>query len=167
MLCKLFLTVILATTPALAQRGSGGGGGQDTGSMGGSMPQQPVPKAVLFAQSLKLNKDQKEKAQAILVSADKEIFPLRTQMDRDRVQIANLLISSGSQEDINKITNDFTTTAAQITGLESKAFAEICALLKPDQMSKAGSAFDLLASMLDPPRSAGRGGYAAGRRGKQ
>ncbi len=162
MLGKLFLTAILAATPAFAQQGGGG----DPGSMG-TVPSrsQPVPKSVLFAERLKLNKDQKAKAQAILVEADKEISPVRAQIDRDRAQLANLLVNGGSQEDVNKLMEAYTTAEAQITSIEVKAFTEICAQLKPEQMSKAGPAFDLLAAVFEPPHGAGTGG-SGGRRGK-
>jgi hypothetical protein len=161
MLGKLFLTAILATVPAFAQRGSGGG---EPASAGTPIQQaQPVSKAVMLADRLKLNKEQRDKAQAILVEANKEITQLRSQITRDRAQIANLIISSGSQEEINKLMETYSAAAAQVTGIEVKAFTRICALLTPDQMSKAGSAFDLLAAVLDPPGTAARGGGGRGR----
>ncbi len=158
---KLFLTAILATTPAFAQRGSGGGqsGALDTSAQRA----QPIPKSVQLAERLKLNKDQKEKAQAILVDANKEMAQVRTRLNQQRVQIANSVLGNGSQDDFNKLMEDYAAAEAQMTSIEVQAFAKICALLKPDQMTKAGSAFDLLAAVLDPPGSATSGG---GRRGK-
>jgi hypothetical protein len=165
MLGRLFLAAILATTLAFAQRG-GGGGGEDPGAMGVAIPRpQPLSKAELFANRLKLNKDQKEKAQVILNDALKEMTQLRAQIDRNRAQIADLIISGGSQDDLNKLMDTYAAAAAQVTGIEVKAFAKVCALLKPNQQSKAASAFDLLAAVLDPPGGTGGGG-SGGRRGR-
>ncbi len=165
MLEKLFLAAILATTPAFAQRG-GGGGGEDSGAMGTSAVRvQPLSKAQMFAERLKLNKEQREKAQVILTDAAKEMAQLEAQIDRDRTKIAEVIIGGGSQDDLNKVMDAYAAAAAQVTGIEVKAFTKVCELLKPNQRSKAGSAFDLMAAALDPPGSAGRGG-SGGRRGR-
>jgi hypothetical protein len=164
---KLLLTAILTTTPAFAQRG-GGGGGDEMGATGMSMPRpQPVSKAVMFADRLKLDKDQKEKAQVILNDALKEINQLRPQLLKTRAQIAEFILRNASQDEINKLVESYSASAAQVTGIEVKAFGKICELLKPDQQSRAASAFDLLAAVLDPPGSTGRGGFSGARRGKQ
>src|ERR1035437_6240191 len=99
MFIKLLLTAMLATTLAFAQRG-GGMGGDDTGGTGGGrgggmgddaggMPraQRQTPFDI-FADRLKLNKDQKAEAQTVLADAMKESAPLRQQLaqggDRER-----------------------------------------------------------------------------------
>jgi hypothetical protein len=56
----------------------------------------------------------------------------------------------------------YASTAAQVTGIETKTFAKICATLKPNQQGKAASAFELLAGMFNT--SAGAGGRGGGRR---
>jgi Spy/CpxP family protein refolding chaperone len=167
MIGKLMLTVILAATPALAQQG--GGGGQDLGDMDSGMlrPQQPVSKAVLFANRLNLDKSQKEQTQAILVDSLKEIAELRSQIEKVRAQIAILILSNGNQDEIRRQMETSSATATQVTNIEVKAFTKICALLKPGQKSKAASTFDLLAAMLDPPSSSGWGAAGRGTRGRR
>jgi hypothetical protein len=169
MIGKLLLTAILTATPAFAQRGGGGGGGGDEmGATGMPMPRpQPVSKAAMFADRLKLDKDQKEKAQVILTDALKEINQVQPQLAKMRAQIAELILRNVSQDEVNKLVESYSANAAQVTGIEAKAFGKICALLKPDQQSKAASAFDLLAAALDPPGSAGRGGFSGAGRGRQ
>ena len=163
---KLLLTVILAAAPAFAQRG-GGGGGDDPGATGMSIPRlQPVSKAVMFADRLKLDKEQKQQTEAILNEGLKEIAQLRIQMGQTRAQIVNSILNNASQDDVNKLMEAYSAAAAQVTAIEVKAFAKVCALLKPNQQSRAPAAFTLLADTLDPPGSAGRGGFSGGRRGK-
>jgi hypothetical protein len=165
MLGRLLLIGMFATTLAFGQRGSGGGGA-DTGAMDNSIMRiQPQSKAEMFADRLKLNKEQREKTQVILNDALKEIAQLRAQIDRNRVQIAESIINDRSQDDLNKLMDTYTTAVAQVTGIEVKAFAKVSALLRPNQLSRAASAFDLLAAALDPPGGAGRGG-SGGRRGR-
>jgi hypothetical protein len=127
---------------------------------------QPMTRAMMFATRLKLNSDQKKKTQPVIDDADKQITPLRAQMDLDRVQITELMVNNGSQDDIKKLMEAYSAAAAQVTDIEVNAFAQICALLKPDQLTKAASAFDLLAVALDPPGSDGKAGSGGGRRGK-
>jgi Spy/CpxP family protein refolding chaperone len=162
------MIAMLAATMAFAQRGGGGGGGDDMGAMGGGMPRpQRLSKAEMFADRLKLTKEQKEPVQKILNDAVKEMAPLRAQIDQARTAIAASIINGGNQDEIKKAMDYFTTTESQMSGVEGKAFAQICALLKPNQQSRAASAFDLLAAVLDPPGTAGRAGFGAGgRRGK-
>ncbi len=163
---KILLGAMLATAPAFAQRG--GGGGEDAGAAGMPISRpQTVSKAVQFANRLNLDNSQREKTQVILNDALKEIVQLRTQKEQARAQIADLIIRNGSQDDIKKLVETYSGAAAQVTALEMKAFANVCALLKPGQKAKAASAFDLLAATLDPPGSAGRGAMGAGNRGRR
>jgi hypothetical protein len=182
MFTKLLLTAMMATTLAFAQGGGGGGGGgmgDDTGGMGGGgmgggraggmgedtggMPrmQRQAPFDI-FADRLKLNKDQKTEALAALTEALKESVPLRQQLMQSKLDIAKAMLSGASADDLKKIMDAYTSAAAQVTGIETKTFAKICATLKPNQQGKAGSAFELLAGMFNT--SAGAGGRAGGRR---
>ena len=99
MFVRLLLTAMLATTLAIAQRG-GGMGGDDTGGMGGGMGndvggmprmQRQTPFDI-FAERLRLNKDQKTEAQTVLADAMKESAPLRQQLMQSRVEIAKAML---------------------------------------------------------------------------
>lgn len=166
MCVRLLLAVILTAAPALAQRG--GGGGVDPGAMGMSAPrpQSAASKALMFADRLKLDKEQKAQTEVILNEALKEIAQLRNQMGQTRAQIINAMLRSDNQEEVKKLMEVYSAAAAQVTAIETKAFAKVCALLKPNQQSRAPSAFGLLADTLDPPGSAGMGAPGGGRRGK-
>jgi hypothetical protein len=177
MFIKLLLTAMLATTLAFAQggggMGGGGMGGDDTSGMGGrgggrgggdvgGMPrmerQTPFD---IFADRLKLNKDQKAEAQTVLADAMKESAALRQQLAQSRVAIANAILGGKSEDDLKKIMDAYASVVAQETGIETKAFAKVCATLKPNQQGKAAAAFESMAGIFNAPA-----GGAGGRRGR-
>ena len=175
MFIRLLLTAMMATALAFAQ-GGGGMGGDDTGGMGGTggrggggmgddtgaMPrmQRQTPFDI-FADRLKLNKDQKAEAQTVVVDAMKESAPLRQQLAQGRAAIANAILGGKSEDEQKKIMDAYTSLTAQVTGIEAKAFAKVCAILKPNQQGKTGPAFEVMAGIFNAP--VGGGG---GRRGR-
>jgi hypothetical protein len=175
MLARLLVMATMAATLAFAQ-GGGGMGGDDTGGMGGTggrgggmgddaggMPrvQRQTPFDI-FADRLKLNKDQKTEALAAVSDALKESGPLRQQLLQAKLNMAKAMLGGASADDLKKIEDAYASLAAQVTGIETKAFAKVCGLLKPNQQGKAASAFELMAGMFNV--SAGGGG--GGRRGR-
>jgi Spy/CpxP family protein refolding chaperone len=166
MFARLFWIAALTATMAFAQRGGGGGGmGGDTQGMGGGAPRVVrLTKAEMFANQLKLNDEQREQAQQILNDALREAAPLRTLIDQVRTEIVAAMINGDGPDAVKKATDRLVEAEARLTGVQVKAFAQICALLKPNQQSRAAAAFDLLAAVLDPPGGTARGG---GRRGRE
>jgi hypothetical protein len=116
----------------------------------------------IFADRLKLNKDQKTEALAAVSDALKESGPLRQQLLQAKLNMAKAMLGGASADDLKKIEDAYASLAAQVTGIETKAFAKVCGLLKPNQQGKAASAFELMAGMFNV--SAGGGG--GGRRGR-
>ena len=114
----------------------------------------------IFADRLKLNKDQKAEAETVLVDAMKESAPFRQQLSQGRVALANAILGGKSEDEIKKISDLYTSVVVQVTGIETKAFAKICADLKPNQRGKAGAAFEVMAGMFNTPAGGG------GRRGR-
>jgi hypothetical protein len=181
MFIKLLLTAMIAATLAFAQGGGGMGGG-DTGGMGGggtggaggrggggiADDTGGMPRAArqtpfeIFADRLKLNKDQKAQAQTVLTDAMKESTPVRQQLVQSKLDIAKAILGGASDDDLKKTTDAYAALVAQVTGVEAKAFAKVYATLKPNQQGKAASAFELMGAMFNAP--AGGGGRAGGRR---
>jgi hypothetical protein len=175
MFIRLLLTAMMATALAFAQggggmgddmggtggtggRGGGGGGmGDDTGAMPRMQRQTPFD---IFADRLKLTKDQKADAQTVLVDAMKESAPLRQQLAQGRAAIANAILGGKSEDEQKKLMDAYTVLVAQVTGIETKAFAKVCATLKPNQQGKAGVAFESMAGIFNAPAGGG------GRRGR-
>lgn len=156
MLRKLLWAGILAAAMCYAQRGGGEGGmggmgGGDMGGMGrggGMGRQQRQTKADQIAEKLKLNKDQKEQLQAILLAAREKAQPVQQQMDHQRAEIAGAMIDGKGADDIQPLLADYSKMAAQMTSVEAEAYSRIYAMLKPNQQAKGGQAFELLAAMF-------------------
>jgi hypothetical protein len=170
MFLRLFLTAVLAAGFASAQRGGGGGGGDEGGGggrggdMGAPMPQvRRMSKAEMLVDKLKLNKEQKEAAQAILSAAAEKAAPARDQLTKGRMVIANAITGKASDEDIKKLLGQYTLVTTTMAGIEAEAFGKLYALLKPNQQSKAPQAFELMAGLF---AGAGQGGAGRGRGGQ-
>jgi hypothetical protein len=129
-------------------RGTAGGGmGGGEGMGGGSMPRRQT-KFELFLDKLKLKSDQKEEVQRIVSAAMEKSAPVRDQLNKGRVVIAQAMLSKASDEDIKKLLTQYATVSAQMTGIEAEAFGKIYALLKPNQQGKAAQAFELMAEVF-------------------
>jgi hypothetical protein len=133
------------------ERGEGGMGG------GGGMRMQRQSPFDVFADKLTLNKDQKTEALTVLQDAAKEIGPIRDQMQQARQNLAGALIQGQTGDPIDQILKAYAPLASQAAGIEAKAFAKICKMLKPNQEKGAAQAFEVLAEML-PRMAGGRGG---------
>jgi Spy/CpxP family protein refolding chaperone len=170
MLARLVFTAALATTVALAQRGGGGmggeggmgesgagGGGMGNSGMGGGMRIQRQSKLDMIADKLKLNKEQKDQAQTIFLAALEESRSLGEQIMKGREVIAGAMISGKSEDEIRKMLDQYAGLAAQMTGIETRAFAKVYALLKPNQQPKAPAAFEIMAGMFGAQTGGGRG----------
>jgi alanyl-tRNA synthetase len=166
---RLLLTALLAATMASAQR-SGGGGGRNSGmgeGTGSSMMQRRQSKLELFAEKLKLSREQREETNSALAAAMEESAPARADMDKARVAYATALLDGKSADEVKKISDDYTSAAARMAAIEAKTFSKVYASLKPNQQSKAGQAFELLAEAFEQAAAGGgREGRERGRQGR-
>jgi hypothetical protein len=139
--------------------GRGGRGGDMSGmdNMGGMQRQRVQSKPVQLAEKLKLNSEQKEEVQKILVDAVQKAMPLRQQMDKQRAAIATAMIQGKAGDEMEKLLADYSTSAGQMTALETDAFGKIYGVLKPNQQSKASQTFELMASIVRGPSRGGQG----------
>src|SRR5260370_38109934 len=119
MLVRLWLTAALAAGLACAQgrggdmgggdmgggAGGAGGAGGGMGDMGGGMPRgaQRQTKAEMFAEKLKLNKDQKEEAQKILSEAAQQASPIVQRINNGRLQIAQSILQKKTDEEMKRL----------------------------------------------------------------
>jgi len=173
MLQKLLLAGVLATAIAFAQGGGAMGGGQMEGmgrtgrngsgmeGMGGGMPRtQRQSRTDQIADKLKLNKEQKEQMLDIFSAAREKAMPITTQLLKQRADIATAMINGMSGDDLQKLLAGYSTTAAQLTGVEAEAFGKLYAILKPNQQKNAAQAFELIAGGFNV---VGRGGQGRNR----
>jgi hypothetical protein len=176
MFARLLAASILFAALAFAQRGGGGGedGMSGSGGMsgmsggmggmgGGGMPRMVrLSKLEMFADKLKLNKEQREEFARILSAGHEEATPLKQPILQERVNITDSLLR-GDRDALKKSLDSYGALMAQMAAVEAKAFAKVLATLKPNQQSKSAQAFELLAGTFDPA-PAGRG--RAGQRGR-
>ena len=171
MLARFVLTATLTATLALAQRSGGEMGGQG-GNMGpvgasrgprtGNSEMQRVErqsKLDTTAAKIKRSHEQRDTEQTIFMAALEESKPLGEQIMKARDEIAEAMIAGKSEDDIKKMLDEYVGLAAQMTGIETKAFAKVYALLKPNQQPKAPAAFEIMYGMF----GARTGGGSRGR----
>jgi hypothetical protein len=180
MLVRFLLTAALAAGFAFGQGGvadegmpggggRGGGRGGGGGDMGAGAPMQTrrQTKTEMLFDKLKLNKEQKEEAAAILSAAMEKAAPVRDQINKGRMVIANAITGKASEEDVKNLLSQFTSINANMTGIEAEAFGKLYAILKPNQQAKAPQAFELMAGMFAGGGMPGGGGGGGRGRGGQ
>ena len=141
MFFKLFLTGILATTLASAQRG-GGGRGASSGSI---MPMGNTPdKLSILTDNLKLSKDQRKLVKTVLDEGQKEAAPLRDEATKSRQAIGQAIAAGKSQDEIDKLVKSDADIESQMAGIEMKAFAKIFKELDKEQQSRAQVLFHMM-----------------------
>jgi hypothetical protein len=119
------------------------------------------------ADRLKLDsKSQAPAARQVFGDALEEAGPAGQRMLVLRQQMVNLALAN-KPDDMKPVTDAYAVAAAQMAGIEARAFAKVYASLKPNQRSSAPQAFALMAGMFQPPAaggSAARGGQRGGGR---
>jgi hypothetical protein len=166
MFAKVFLTGIAVAALALAQGPGGGGGGGGGGrGGGGSDPNMGGGGCGRASYHKETQADQiANRLKAGQRSEDGGQLHLRSDDERCRAHhSAGSEVPSGSGQraarrqeraDIAPLNEALRDAEFQMTGVEVKAFQKVVALLKPNQMSKAPEAFDLMADIF---LQAGRG----------
>jgi hypothetical protein len=171
MLAKVLMVGCVATALALAQgsmgpgagpKGSSGGGpgGNDTvgglGNDGRAHGQAKPSKAEQVAERLKLSAEQKVTYTSLLQETQKDAAPIIQQVQKSRNDLANGTLNGKSEAELVPLKQALSDAEFQMMGVEVKTFQKIVAMLKPNQVSKAPEAFDLMADIF--LQSGGRGG---------
>ncbi len=134
----LFLSLALAAvTFAQGKKGGGGGNQPNIPMMGGS-----VSRMDQFTQILKLDKDEKKQVKTIMDDAQKEAMPVRDQMEKGRLAIAEG-VAAGKQEEIDAAVKTYSVAETQMAGIEMNAFAKIFQGLDKEQQSKSPQIFGI------------------------
>ena len=134
MLRKLLVVGLALAGIGFAQGGKGGNRGGDS-SAGVTMPTPSAGKFDTIGSALNLNKDQKKAVKAMLDEAAKEATPLRDQLSKARIVIADAVQSKKSDDEITQGVNAYAALATQMSALELNVFAKIYAGL--DETQKA------------------------------
>lgn len=140
MLSKLILAGLLTVALASAQRG--GGGGEDMGSGRGSGMERAMGgmggggnRMDMWSNALKLNKEQKKTLKTAMDEGQKEANPVKEQMAKARLAIAEAVAAGKGQDEIEKLSAAFAAAEAQMNQIELTAFAKIYQSLEKDQQA--------------------------------
>jgi Spy/CpxP family protein refolding chaperone len=132
----LFVGLALAAL-AFAQGKKGGGGGAN-------MPEIPMAgntnRMDRFSEILKLDKDEKKQVRTIMDDAQKEAMPVRDQMEKGRLALAQAA-AGGKQEEIDAAAKTYAAAESQMAGIEMNAFAKIYQALDKEQQTKSPQIF--------------------------
>src|ERR1700722_2199843 len=137
---RLFIIGIAVSTLAFAQGKKGGGGG------GGNSPMmQPASTNRMdqLSQNLKLDKDEKKAVKTIMDDAQKEATPVKDQMEKGRLTIAQA-VAGGKQEEIDAAVKGYAATETQMAGIEINAFAKIYNALDKEQQQKSPQIYQMM-----------------------
>lgn len=142
MFSKSILSAILAASVTLAALAQGGGG-----------PLTPLQE---FAGRLRLDeKTQLPAVQQLFADAAKEAAPVAQEMLELRQKLVNVELAGS---DTAPILEAYAAAAARMTGLETRVFQQVYALLKPAQQSRAPEAFAMMAGFFQSAPGRGRRG---------
>ena len=135
---RLFIIGIAVSSLAFAQRGGGKGSGA------GPMTQQSsVDRMGQFEQILKLDKDEKKQVRSIMDDAQKDAAPIRDQMAKGRLGVAQA-VAGGKQDEIDGAVKSYSAVEMQMAIIEMNAFAKIYKLLDKDQQQKAPQIYAMM-----------------------
>lgn len=154
MLSRILAIAMAFAAMAAAQRGGGGGvpsgpAATDAGGWGSAHARNLSPFEQLAAK-LKLDKDQLAAAEPIVDAAQKAMVPAQQKLVEARKNLVlAMLDTTSAPDDVAKLTTAYTALSAQAKTVESAAFGRICALLKPNQLSKAVPTFALLVQAVE------------------
>jgi hypothetical protein len=153
---NVLVAMLLVATPLAAQRGGGGGGGGGFGGGGGTAAPTPFQ---TFADDLGLDKKtQVPAAQELFDVAQKEAAAIAMDMVNIRQQMLNAE-TSGMPDELKTASAAHTADAIKMVAIETRLFAKVYALLKPDQQKKAPKAFEELAGVFHLSSSPARTGF--------
>jgi len=142
-----------------------GMGNDDTGAPKVSL-QDPLPGEKLIDR-LKLDaKTQAPDVRLLLMDASREAAAPSQKMLELRQRLVNLAIQNKNDE-MAAVVTAYEAAAAEMAGVEARAFAKIYAILKPNQQANAPDAFAIMAGMFQPSPTRGGGGRGGQRGGGQ
>lgn len=136
---RLFIAGIALSSLAFAQGKKGGGGSNNTPMM----QQSSVSRMDQFTQILKLDKDEKKTVKSIMDDAQKQAAPVKDQMDKGRLAIAQA-VAGAKQEEIDAAVKSYAGAETQMAGIEMNAFAKIYNALDKEQQQKSPQIYQMM-----------------------
>ena len=106
---------------------------------GGGMPMGAPSRWDNISNILNLTKDQKKTVKAILDDGCKEAQPLRDQLSKSRLAVADAIQNKKSDDELKQAVAAAGEASAQLSEAELKAFAKIVNSLDETQKANTGS----------------------------
>lgn len=100
-----------------------------------------------FSEILKLDKDEKKQVKTIMDDAQKEAAPVRDEMEKDRLSLAQA-VAGGKQEEIDAAAKTYASAESQMAGIEMNAFAKVFQALDKDQQEKSPQIFAMFTGIF-------------------
>ena len=135
---RIFVVLLAVAAMAFAQGKKGGGGGGNQQNI--PMPTGPGSRIDQFSDILKLDKDAKKQVKTIMDDAQKEANPVREQMEKGRLAVAQAT-ANGKQDEIDAAVKAYAASETQMAGIEMNAFAKIFQTLDKDQQAQSPRVF--------------------------
>ena len=141
-LCLMAVAVAVLAPGAVAQRGGGGRGEEDTS--GYNTQERSANRLDRVADYLKLSKEQKKNFKEIMDAGQKEAAPLREQMIQSRAELAAAIAGGKGADAIAPANKTYADLEARMAALEMNAFARIFKLLDAGQQEKVRPVFVMM-----------------------
>lgn len=123
---------------------------------------EPLPGEKMIDRLKLDDKTQAPEVRLLLMDASRDAAASGQKMLELRQTLVNLALQDKADE-LKAATEAYAAAAAEMAGIEARAFAKIYALLKPNQQPNAAQAFAIMAGIFQPSPS--RGGGRGGQRG--
>jgi hypothetical protein len=140
MLTRILIVGLAVCALSFAQGKKGGGGG---GGGGGGMGMAATSKMDQISTMFKLDKDEKKQVKSIMDDAQKEALPVKDQMEKGRLNIAEA-VAAGKQDQVDAAVKAYATTETQMASIEMNAFAKIYKVLDKDQQQKSPALYQMM-----------------------
>jgi hypothetical protein len=157
------LTVM--ATVLTAQRGGNpltGAGSVESSVMEGTGARALTP-FEQFTDKLKLDeRTQLAPVREAFIAAQQEAGPIGVEILQLRLKLLRIDLGE-SQEDRKSVLDAYAAAAVRMSAIETRTFAKVYAMLKPNQQSNAAQAFALLTGFFQAPAGTGSGRGRGGR----
>lgn len=141
---RILLLALAVATLAFAQGKKGGGGGNQNQM---PMPAAKVSRMDIFSQVLKLDKDEKKQVKIVMDDAQKDAMPVRDQMEKGRLAIAQA-VAGGKQEEIDAAVKSYSDAESQMANIELSAFTKVFQGLDKDQQAQSPQIFPMFTGIF-------------------
>jgi hypothetical protein len=105
----------------------------------------------MLVQRMGLNDEQHSQASTIITRSADASRPIQDEIKKNRDDIRNAVKAGKNKAALDPLIQKAGALHAQISALEAKAYAELCAVFTPEQRTESDGAYDLIRMAVGPP----------------